>query len=83
MRTRIKQLRTAFVETMQQVAPQRDFGFINDQRGMFSYSGLRGQYAETLMKEHAVYIIGSGRINVAGINDSNRQALCDAIASVL
>ncbi len=83
MRTRIKQLRTAFVETMQQVAPQRDFSFINDQRGMFSYSGLKGQYADLLMKKHSVYILGSGRINVAGINDSNRQALCDAIAGVL
>jgi aspartate/tyrosine/aromatic aminotransferase len=83
MRTRIKQLRTAFVETMQEVAPQRDFSFINDQRGMFSYSGLKGQYADLLMKKHSVYILGSGRINVAGINDSNRQALCDAIAGVL
>lgn len=83
MRNRIKQLRTAFVETMQQVAPQRDFSFMNDQRGMFSYSGLSGKYAERLMKDHSVYILGSGRINVAGINDSNRQPLCEAIASVL
>jgi len=83
MRNRIKTLRTAFVDTMQQVAPQRDFGFMNDQRGMFSYSGLKGQYAEALMKEHSVYILGSGRINVAGINDSNRQKLCEAIAAVL
>ncbi|QEG21736.1 amino acid aminotransferase [Mariniblastus fucicola] len=83
MRTRIKQLRTAFVDTMKQVAPQRDFSFLNDQRGMFSYSGLSGKYAEALMKEHSVYILGSGRINVAGINDSNRQRLCEAIASVL
>jgi len=83
MRNRIKLLRTAFVETMQQVAPQRDFSFMNDQRGMFSYSGLSGKYAERLMKDHSVYILGSGRINVAGINDSNRQPLCEAIASVL
>lgn len=83
MRNRIKTLRTAFVDTMQQVAPQRDFSFMNDQRGMFSYSGLKGQYADLLMKKHSVYILGSGRINVAGINDSNRQQLCEAIAAVL
>lgn len=83
MRNRVKQLRTAFVDTMQAVAPGRDFSFMNDQRGMFSYSGLSGQYAESLMKDHSVYILGSGRINVAGINDSNRQRLCEAIASVL
>lgn len=82
MRNRIKELRTAFVETMQAVAPQRDFGFINDQRGMFSYSGLT-DVADSLREEHSVYILGSGRINVAGINDANRQRLCEAIASVI
>ena len=83
MRNRIKQLRTAFVDTMQAVAPQRDFSFINDQRGMFSYSGLSGKVAETLLNDQSVYILRSGRINIAGINDSNRQRLCEAIASVL
>lgn len=83
MRNRVKKLRTAFVDTMQAVAPQRDFSFMNDQRGMFSYSGLSGKYAESLLKDHSVYILKSGRINVAGINDSNRQYLCEAIASVL
>jgi aspartate/tyrosine/aromatic aminotransferase len=83
MRARIKNLRNAFVETMKQVAPDRDFGFMNDQRGMFSYSGLKDQYADLLMKKHSVYILKSGRINVAGINDSNRQRLCEAIAAVL
>lgn len=83
MRNRIKTLRTAFVDTMKEVAPDRDFEFMNNQRGMFSYSGLKGQYAELLMKKHSVYILGSGRINVAGINDSNRKPLCEAIAAVL
>ena len=83
MRNRIKQLRTAFVATMKEVAPQRDFSFLSDQRGMFSYSGLSGQYAESLKTDHSVYILGTGRINVAGINDANRQRLCEAIASVL
>ena len=83
MRNRIKQLRTAFVDTMKTVAPQRDFGFINDQRGMFSYSGLTDKVAQALLDDHSVYILKSGRINVAGINDSNRQRLCEAIASVI
>ena len=83
MRNRIKTLRTAFVDTMKQVAPERDFSFINDQRGMFSYSGLTNEVADRLMTEHSVYILKSGRINVAGINDSNRQRLCEAIASAI
>ncbi len=83
MRNRIKTLRTAFVDTMKQVAPERDFSFINEQRGMFSYSGLTNEVADRLMTEHSVYILKSGRINVAGINDSNRQRLCEAIASAI
>ena len=57
-------------------------GFITRQNGMFSFSGLRPDEVERLQAEHAVYILGSGRINVAGITPSNIDRLCDAVADV-
>jgi aspartate aminotransferase/aromatic-amino-acid transaminase len=60
-----------------------DFSFIQDQRGMFSFSGLNPMQVDQLRKEHSIYIVGSGRINVAGLNSSNIQVLCDAIIEVL
>lgn len=83
MRDRINGTRRLFVQTMQKHAPDRDFSFIERQRGMFSFSGLTGEQVARLKKEYSIYIVGSGRINVAGITPSNIERLCQAIASVL
>ena len=50
---------------------------------MFSFSGLTPQHVERLRSEHSVYIVGSGRINVAGVTPDNVDSLCRAIAAVL
>ena len=68
---------------MTALAPGKDFEYINRQRGMFSYSGLSKDQAEALRNDHSIYILGSGRINIAGMNADNMDGLCKAIASVL
>jgi aspartate aminotransferase len=83
IRERILQLRSDFVEAMQKRVPEKDFQYINLQRGMFSYSGLRADQVARLKAKYSIYILGSGRINVAGINANNLDRLCDAIASVV
>ena len=50
---------------------------------MFSFSGLNKEQVEELREKHSVYIVGSGRINVAGMTTNNMDALCSAIAEVL
>jgi aspartate/tyrosine/aromatic aminotransferase len=50
---------------------------------MFSFSGLTPLQVDQLRTKHAIYIVGSGRINVAGITSKNIDRLCTAIASVL
>ena len=83
IRSRIVDLRSKFVNKMSALVPVKDFGYINQQRGMFSYSGLTKDQAETLRNDHSIYILGSGRINIAGMNTENMDRLCEAIASVL
>lgn len=83
MRDRINAMRKLFVDSMKQRCPDRDFDFINHQNGMFSFSGLTKDQVQTLRDDHAVYIVGSGRINVAGMTETNMPALCDAVAAVL
>lgn len=83
MRARINGMRTLFVKTLAAKGVDRDFSFIIRQRGMFSFSGLTKEQVERLKKEYAIYIVGSGRINVAGMTESNMDRLCEAIASVL
>lgn len=83
MRTRIHSARKQFVDGMQSKGAATDFSFLLEQRGMFSFSGLNPMQVDWLRKERAVYMVGSGRINVAGITPSNLDYLTTAIADAI
>lgn len=83
MRDRINAMRTDFVAAMKKHAPNHDFSFLLEQQGMFSFSGLSPEQVDALREQHSIYIVGSGRINVAGITPSNVDRLAAAIATVL
>jgi aspartate/tyrosine/aromatic aminotransferase len=83
MRDRINGMRRLFAETMRAKGSPRDFGFITTQRGMFSFSGLTDVQVDTLKAKFSVYVVGGGRINVAGMTEHNLDQLCDAVMSVL
>lgn len=83
MRDRINTMRHLFVETLQEKGVKRDFSFIARQRGMFSFSGLTPEQVKVLRERYSIYIVGSGRISVAGMTEDNMDYLCSAIAAVL
>jgi len=79
---RINGLRSALVDKLNNATGQ-DFGFIQKEKGMFSFLDLTAEQAHRLRKEHSVYMLDSSRINVAGVNSSNIDYLTEAIAKVL
>ena len=83
IRDRINGMRHLFVDTMKAKGVSRDYSFIIKQKGMFSFSGLNTEQVKVLREKHAIYIVGSGRINVAGMSEANMGMICEAIASVL
>lgn len=83
MRDRINHMRHLFVETLNQQGVAQDFAHITRQRGMFSFSGLTPEQVRILREEYSIYIVGSGRINVAGMSESSMDYLCSAIAETL
>ena len=83
MRTRIKKMRHALVAKLKAAGVKQDFGFMTDQVGMFSYSGLTKDQMQRLRSEFGVYGIDSGRICVAALNDRNIDHVAKAIAAVL
>lgn len=83
MCARIHQMRGLFVETLKNKGVTDDFSFLAKQKGMFSYSGLTKQHVDALRERFSIYIVGSGRINVASMTEGNMDALCDGIAAVL
>ena len=50
---------------------------------MFSFSGLNQMQVDQLKNEHSIYIVGSGRINVAGMSEDRMDQLCQAVAEVI
>jgi len=83
MRVRIKAMRQALVDNLKAKAPQHNFDFVIQQRGMFSYSGLTKAQVERLKTEFSIYAVDTGRICVAALNSRNIDRVVDAIAKVL
>ncbi|EAS64315.1 amino acid aminotransferase [Photobacterium angustum] len=83
MRDRIQEMRTLFVTTLKELGVTNDFSFIERQNGMFSFSGLSKDQVTQLKTDFAIYIVGSGRISVAGMTKDNMMPLCKGIAAVL
>jgi len=76
-------MRRRFVAELATRGVRRDFAFIQQQSGMFSFTGLTKEQVRRLRENHSIYIVDSGRINVAGLTDANLPILCRAIAEVL
>lgn len=81
MRSRIHAMRAGLVERLA-AAGAPDFGFIQSQAGMFSYSGLSKAQVQRLREEFAIYALDSGRICVAAVNKGNIDAVAAAVAAV-
>ena len=83
MRLRMLRLRVAFAEALRRQSNSDRFDFVASHRGMFSRLGLTEQQVERLRAEHAVYMVGDSRINVAGLPEHGMDDLAKAIVSVL
>ncbi len=81
MRDRILEMRKLLVEKLS-AAGAGDYSFIAEQNGMFSFSGLDKDQVARLKEEFGIYIVGSGRICVAGINHGNIDRLVEALNAI-
>ncbi len=83
MRQRILAMRARLHGVLAAKLPGRDFGYFLSQRGMFSYTGLSAAQVDRLRDQHAVYLVRSGRMCVAGLNNRNVEPVAAAMAAVL
>ncbi|MBZ9560139.1 MULTISPECIES: amino acid aminotransferase [unclassified Modicisalibacter] len=83
MRDRINGLRRDFVDALKPHGLDERFAFIAEQRGMFSYTGLNAEQVDRLRDEYSIYMVRSGRANVAGLVSDNLPYVAEAIASVV
>ena len=83
MRSRINQLRVLLVVKLNGQGVDTDFSFIAKQHGMFSFLGLSGTQVDQLREQFGIYMVGSSRVNIAGISQANIDYLAQSIAAVL
>ncbi|EKZ6286974.1 aromatic amino acid transaminase [Klebsiella aerogenes] len=83
MRTRILAMRQTLVDALKEAVPGKNFDYLLNQRGMFSYTGLSAAQVDRLREEFGVYLIASGRMCVAGLNSRNVQRVAQAFAAVM
>ena len=83
MRSRLSAMRTLLREALGDKAPDHDFSHLTRANGMFCFLGVSKDQVERLKRDFGVYMVGSSRINVAGITESNVDYLADSIAAVL
>jgi aromatic-amino-acid transaminase len=82
MRTRMDAMRKRLAEQIRSLSNEVDVGFLTNQRGMFSYTGLNEQQVTTLRERDGVYLVGSGRMCVAGLNEANVPKVAKSFVEV-
>ena len=83
MRRRIEELRLSVVQQLRRHCPQRNFGFIAHQRGMFSFFGIDTVQVHALRERHHVYMTDDSRMNIAGLRPENLEFFARSVAEVL
>ena len=83
MRAHMQGLRGMLAASLRSRSNSDRFDFLARHRGMFSLIGASPEQVARLRDEHAVHMIGSGRINIAGLPEAEVDRFADALIAVL
>ncbi|MBC7137330.1 MAG: aspartate/tyrosine/aromatic aminotransferase [Defluviimonas sp.] len=79
MRRAMLGLREALARELRERSGSDRFGFLAQHRGMFSRLGATPEQVARLRAEHAIYMLGDSRLNIAGLNAATVPVLAQAI----
>lgn len=82
MRERVQNLRRALADSLRRKSNSDRFDFFAKHRGLFSLTGLTPEQVGALREDYGIYLIGDGRMNVAGLTEDNIDAFADALIAV-
>lgn len=80
---RINKMRVLLRKHLEGKMGSYDWSHITDQVGMFSYSGLSEEQVKHCAEAHGVFMLPTGRMCIAGLNDRNVEYTADAIVSAI
>jgi aspartate aminotransferase len=82
MADRIISMRDQLTNNLIKEGSTRDWAHINDQIGMFCYTGLTVEQVNNITNNFSVYMTKDGRVSVAGISSNNVEYLAHAMHQV-
>jgi aspartate aminotransferase len=83
MADRILEVRGLLRRGLEEKGTPGTWAHITDQIGMFSFTGLSVRQCETLMNQHHIYLLMSGRISMAGLNRTNISYMVECVDKVV
>ena len=83
MRIRMHTMRAALKQGLEKVLPEHNFDYFTAQQGMFSYTGLSRHQVQQLREQFGIYLVNSGRLCIAGLNQNNLAYVVQSLAHVM
>lgn len=83
MRRAMESNRRALAEALRAETGSDRFGFLAGHQGMFSLIGATPAQVDRLREDHGIYLVGDGRMNVAGLTPETIPRVARALAEVL
>lgn len=81
--TRVKRMRELLRAALEARGTPGGWAHVTEQRGMFSYTGLTREQSERMVEDFHVYMLPSGRVNMAGLSEATVPVAADAIHAVV
>lgn len=83
MQKRIEEMRVQLMHHLNQEKINKNFNFMQSQKGMFSLSGLDQSQVHKLQKEYGIYMLPNGRMSIPGLTKTNMDYVAHSIAAVV
>ncbi|WP_068468671.1 aromatic amino acid transaminase [Candidatus Protochlamydia phocaeensis] len=80
---RVKEMRKALIAALLVKGQDKNFSYMHQQNGLFSFCGLTPDQVQRLRQEKAIYMPSNGRINIAGLNTQNVEYVAESLLSVM
>eukprot|EP00923_Selenidium_pygospionis_P027824 GHVN01050331.1.p1 GENE.GHVN01050331.1~~GHVN01050331.1.p1 ORF type:complete len:429 (+),score=76.18 GHVN01050331.1:50-1288(+) len=80
---RLNNVRGRLRTEIEKLGTPGDWSHIDSQIGMFSYTGLTPDQCKAMADRHHIYMLSSGRISLAGANNSNVAYIAKAMDDVV
>eukprot|EP00931_Biecheleriopsis_adriatica_P016823 TRINITY_DN12283_c0_g1_i1.p1 TRINITY_DN12283_c0_g1~~TRINITY_DN12283_c0_g1_i1.p1 ORF type:complete len:409 (+),score=84.01 TRINITY_DN12283_c0_g1_i1:75-1301(+) len=83
MSKRIQDMRKMLYDELVRLSTPGSWTHITSQIGMFSFTGLNPEQSKAMVEKHHIYMLGNGRVSMAGVTSGNVKYIAQAIDDVV